>query len=67
MSELLWFYMIECDGGGIYVGIANDVEARYQKREQGKSALYSIPSPKAGKTLFEKFPQNVPQIKDKEW
>ena len=41
MSEPWWLYPIECEGGGIYVGIAKNVEARYQQHTLGKGALYT--------------------------
>ena len=34
-------YLIECTGGGVYVGIAKDVDARYAEHEAGKGALYT--------------------------
>lgn len=36
-----WLYMIECKGGGIYVGIALDVERRYQQHEKGRGSIYT--------------------------
>ena len=37
--------MIECKGGGIYTGIAKDVEARYRQHETGKGARYTRMNP----------------------
>jgi putative endonuclease len=37
-----WFlYLIECEGGALYTGIAVDVEARYEKHCAGKGAKYT--------------------------
>jgi len=36
-----WLYVIECQGGGLYVGISKDVLARYEKHAQGKGAMYT--------------------------
>lgn len=33
--------MLECRGGGIYVGIALDVEARFIKHQSGQGALFT--------------------------
>lgn len=37
--------MIVCKGGGIYTGIAKDVEDRYQKHVSGKGARYTKMNP----------------------
>lgn len=44
-QELWWVYMIECRGGGIYTGIAKDVEARYAKHAAGRGAKYTKMNP----------------------
>jgi len=36
-----WLYLIECQGGSLYTGITNDVEARYQVHCAGKGARYT--------------------------
>lgn len=41
MSRPWWLYMIECMGGGIYIGIAVDVAARYEKHSAGRGAVYT--------------------------
>jgi putative endonuclease len=38
-------YLIECRGGGIYTGIALDVEKRYQQHMNGKGARYTRMNP----------------------
>jgi putative endonuclease len=38
-------YLIECRGGGIYTGIALDVEKRYQQHVTGKGAKYTQMNP----------------------
>lgn len=37
--------MIECKGGGIYTGIAKDVQARYAMHAKGKGAKYTKLNP----------------------
>lgn len=37
--------MIVCKGGGIYVGIARDVEVRFKKHAQGRGAFYTKLNP----------------------
>ena len=36
-----WVYMLECRGGGIYIGIALDVDARFAQHVAGKGAKYT--------------------------
>ena len=36
-----WLYLIECKGGGIYVGIAKNVEERFRVHLSGEGALYT--------------------------
>lgn len=40
-----WLYLIVCRGGGIYTGIARDVEKRYQQHARGKGARYTRLNP----------------------
>ena len=41
-----WFvYLIECEDGSIYTGIAIDVDARYAAHESGKGARYTRSHP----------------------
>lgn len=41
-TQTPWFlYMIECDDGSIYTGIAIDVESRFQAHACGKGAKYT--------------------------
>ena len=43
---MAWFvYLIECEGGSIYTGIAIDVEARYAAHKSGKGARYTRSHP----------------------
>ena len=39
--RLWWLYLIECEGGSLYTGIALDVEARYAQHLAGKGAKYT--------------------------
>ena len=41
----MWVYFIECRGGGIYTGIADDVAERYNKHVKGKGAKYTRLNP----------------------
>ena len=39
---MTWFlYLIECEDGSVYTGIATDVQARYVKHVAGKGARYT--------------------------
>jgi putative endonuclease len=39
---MLWhLYFLDCTGGGIYVGIAKNVDARYADHLAGRGALYT--------------------------
>ncbi|QAU34172.1 GIY-YIG nuclease family protein [Janthinobacterium sp. 17J80-10] len=41
-AQTPWFlYMIECDDGSIYTGIATNVESRFQAHASGKGAKYT--------------------------
>jgi putative endonuclease len=45
MHETWWVYCILCKGGGLYVGIARDVAARYKKHCDGQGAFYTKLNP----------------------
>lgn len=45
MADGWWLYLLECRGGGIYTGIAKDVEARFQQHAAGKGAKYTQINP----------------------
>lgn len=39
---MAWYlYLIECEGGSIYTGIAKDVAARYARHVAGRGARYT--------------------------
>ncbi|MDD5707047.1 MAG: GIY-YIG nuclease family protein [Kiritimatiellae bacterium] len=40
-AEPWWLYMLECQGGGIYTGIAKDPDARFQEHATKKGARYT--------------------------
>lgn len=40
-----WLYMLECKGGGIYIGIALDVDQRFEQHASGKGAQYTRLNP----------------------
>lgn len=50
--------MIECRGGGIYTGIAKDVQARYGQHLKGKGAKYTKMNPPIRLLYQEKFPNH---------
>lgn len=56
MVKPWWLYMIECRGGGIYTGIAIDVDARYQKHLSGKGAIYTRLNPPVRLLVRKEFP-----------
>jgi putative endonuclease len=41
VADPWWLYMIECRGGGIYIGITRDVQKRYEQHRRGDGALYT--------------------------
>ena len=42
LASLPWhLYLLDCAGGGIYVGIAKDVDARFAEHLAGRGALYT--------------------------
>ncbi len=45
MDKEWWLYIIECRGGGLYIGITIDVDNRYQKHSTGYGALYTRLNP----------------------
>ncbi len=36
-----WLYVLECQGGVFYTGIAKDVEARFKAHVQGAGAMFT--------------------------
>ena len=48
--------MIECKGGGVYTGIAVDVDERYAKHVAGKGAKYTKMNPPVKLLATQKFP-----------
>ena len=45
MNTLWHLYLLECEGGSLYAGITNNVDARYQKHLSGKGARYTRANP----------------------
>ncbi len=58
--------MIECRGGGIYTGIAKDVQARYEQHVKGKGAKYTKMNPPI-KLLFKTEFPNHKAAASEEW
>lgn len=56
MAKSWWLYMIECRGGGIYTGIAVDVDARYRKHVAGKGAIYTKLNPPVRLLARQEYP-----------
>ena len=50
--------MIECRGGGIYTGIAKDVQARYEQHAKGKGAKYTKMKPPVRLLYKREFPDH---------
>jgi len=48
--------MIECKGGGIYIGIANDVDRRYGEHMDGAGAKYTQLNPPVRLMAKREFP-----------
>jgi putative endonuclease len=40
-AERWWLYVLECQGGVLYTGIAKDVEARFEAHLQGSGAMFT--------------------------
>lgn len=53
-----WLYLIECRGGGIYTGIALDVEKRYQQHVAGKGAKYTQMNPPVRMVACRAYPDH---------
>ena len=50
--------MIECRGGGIYTGIAKNVQARYEQHAKGKGAKYTKMNPPIRLLYQAEFPNH---------
>lgn len=40
-TETWWLYVLECQGGVLYTGIAKDVDARFQAHLGGTGAIFT--------------------------
>lgn len=40
-KETWWLYVLECQGGALYTGIAKDVDARFEAHVKGKGAIFT--------------------------
>lgn len=64
MPQKPWFlYLIECQDGSIYTGIARDVAARYALHAQGKGARYTRSHPPARLLASQEFPDHSSALK----
>lgn len=44
-TEAWWLYVLECQGGVLYTGIAKDVEARFEAHVKGTGAIFTRLNP----------------------
>jgi putative endonuclease len=52
-----WFlYLLECEDGSLYTGIARDVQARFAQHTRGKGAKYTRSHPPLAIVGFVEFP-----------
>ncbi len=51
-----WVYFLECRGGSIYIGISNDVEARFEKHAAGRGARYTRMYPPIRVLARQRYP-----------
>lgn len=40
-TETWWLYVLECQGGVLYTGIAKDVDARFEAHVNGTGAIFT--------------------------
>jgi len=40
-AETWWLYVLECQGGVLYTGIAKDVDARFEAHVKGMGAIFT--------------------------
>ena len=40
-SDVWWLYVLECQSGLLYIGIAKDVEARFEAHVKGSGAMFT--------------------------
>jgi len=55
MNKPCWVYMIECRGGGVYVGSAQDVPTRYTRHCAGIGSLYTRLNPPVRLLAYQEF------------
>ena len=41
MRASWWLYLLECESGLLYIGIAKDVEARFEAHRRGTGAMFT--------------------------
>ncbi len=59
MPSPWWLYMLECRGGGIYIGIAIDVDKRYGVHMSGAGARYTRLNPPIRLLGKREFPDRI--------
>lgn len=63
--QTAWFlYLIECQDGSIYTGIAIDVAARYAEHASGKGARYTRTHPPARLLASIEYPDRSSAAKE---
>jgi putative endonuclease len=77
--ETWWLYVLECQGGVLYTGIAKDVELRFAAHVKGKGAMFTrmnrpvrilgkAPLPTKGAALRAEFAlKSVPRAAKLRW
>ena len=40
-GETWWLYVLECEGGVLYTGIAKDVDSRFEAHRSGAGAMFT--------------------------
>lgn len=40
-TQIWWLYVLECQGGVLYTGIAKDVDARFEAHVNGTGAIFT--------------------------
>ena len=44
-ADLWWVYLLECRGGRFYIGVSNNVVARFLAHARGKGAMFTRLNP----------------------
>jgi putative endonuclease len=58
-----WLYLLECQGGSFYAGIALDVQKRLAEHRQGKGAAYTRSRPPVALLACRQYPSRSEALK----